>query len=124
MGRFTHDEAEEGELLRMLVREQAWKRRLGHKVSKLRETVRTTAEKLFSFSHGEGKLKRSFTGAEGDILSKAHALSRLSSKLKLWTYRKKKSDQELHEDAELVSRLSRRNQMSRKLRMLVASRIK
>merc|ERR1712107_775450 len=124
VGRFTHDEAEERELLRTLGREQAWSRRLAHRVSKLRETLRIAAEKLFSFSLGEGKLKRSFAGAQGDVLSKAHGLSRLSSKLKLWTYRKKKTDQELHEDGELVSKLSRRNQMSRKLKKLVTLRIK
>merc|ERR1712137_171615 len=120
-GRVQHRESK---LLPAFEREQEWRTGLLLRVKKVRRSIKDAVKKLFVLSHAEGQLRRSMARLRGVALSKARGFSRLSSRLNLWSYRRQKSAQELlHESNKLVSELSRRNQMSRKLKKLKAQRV-
>merc|ERR1712137_422270 len=114
----------ERELRSALEKEDEWRRRLLLRMKRVRTYIKDARKKLFVLSHVEGQFKRSLAGLRVS-LSKVRELSTLSSKLNLWTFREQKSRQELlDEHGRLMREFSRRNGMRRKLRKLVAQRLR
>merc|ERR1712137_1448044 len=120
-----HNEGKEKELLSVLSKETEWRKRLMLRMSKVRMKEKEVVKKLFVLRHAQSQLRRFLARVGKAVVSRARGLSKSSSKLNLWSYRRRKSGQKLlHERNKLVSELSRRNHMSRKLRKLVAQRIR
>merc|ERR1712137_1046525 len=120
-----HNKGKEKELLSVLSKETEWRKRLMLRMSKVRMKEKEVVKKLFVLRHAQSQLRRFLARVGKAVVSRARGLSKSSSKLNLWSYRRRKSGQKLlHERNRLVSELSRRNHMHRKLRTLVAQRIR